>query len=265
MVEYDPIKERMSGIVKNSVLLRKMMFTVLNLLFLRTWYVRRAVKRLHLKENENLNILDAGSGFGQYTYYLAKKFKMAKVIGVELKQEHVNDSLIFAEKAKVKNLSFIRDDLITFKSRDKYDLIISVDVLEHIEDDRSLMHRFSDLLKPGGFLIISTPSLLRNHTHDGSFVGEHFREGYTREDIEEKLNDAGLKIKKFEYSYGVFGDISWRIGIRNTMRLMAKGAAGRAAGVLYLGIVLLPVLILMVLDYCIRNRQGTGIVVTAVK
>ncbi|MCD6117898.1 class I SAM-dependent methyltransferase, partial [bacterium] len=89
MVEYDPIKERLSGIVKNSILLRKMMFAVLNLLFLRTWYVRRAVKRLHNERKSGLNILDAGSGFGQYSYYLAKKFKNARVTGVEIKQEHV--------------------------------------------------------------------------------------------------------------------------------------------------------------------------------
>ena len=265
MVEYDPIKERLSGIVKNSVFLRKKMFAVLNLLFLRTWYVKRAVKRLHNEGKSGLNILDAGSGFGQYSYYLAKKFKNAKVTGVELKQDLVDDCLEFTANAKIKNLSFIRGDLLKFQTGEKFDLIISVDVLEHIEDDRTLMRRFSDLLKPGGVLLISTPSLLRSHEHDGSFVGEHFREGYSREDIEEKLNEAGLKIKEFEYSYGLFGDISWRMGIRNTMQLMAKGAAGRAAGVLYLGVVLLPVLLFMVLDFSIKNRQGTGIVVTAVK
>ena len=152
-----------------------------------------------------------------------------------------------------------------YQNNKKFDLILSVDVLEHIEDDRTLIHGFSGLLKPGGFLIISTPSLLRTHEHDGSFVGEHFREGYSKEDIEEKLKDAGLAVKKFEYSYGFFGDLSWRLGIKNTMQLASKGRAGMIAGMFYFTLVLIPVLFLMILDFLWPNKQGTGIVVTAEK
>jgi len=265
MVEYDPVKKQIAGIVRNSTVLRKAVFSVLNLIFLRTWYVKRAVKRLGLRKSESINILDAGSGFGQYSYYLAKKYKNADVTGVDLEKHLVDDSNKFVERAGLKNLRFEQGDLVKYQNNKNFDLILSVDVLEHIEDDRTLIHGFSGLLKPGGFLIISTPSLLRAHEHDGSFVGEHFREGYSKEDIEEKLKDAGLAVKKFEYSYGLFGDLSWRLGIRNTMQLASKGRAGMIAGMFYFTLVLIPVLFLMILDFLCPNKQGTGIVVTAEK
>ena len=39
----------------------------------------------------------------------------------------------------------------------QYDVVISQDVIEHVEDPRQLMHDLSSLLRPGGIIIIGTP------------------------------------------------------------------------------------------------------------
>jgi len=265
MVEYDPVKERIARAVRRGTAGRKIVFRILDTIFLRTWYVKRAVKRTVPRQGSDMGILDAGSGFGQYAYFLARQYPRAQVKGVEYKQSLADDCEAFARASNMQNLTFVQGDLLAYEDEPVYDLIICVDVLEHIEDDAGLMKRFSRWMKPGGRVILSTPSLYRKHEHDGSFVGEHFRDGYTREDITEKLNRAGLDIERFEYSYGVFGDIAWRIGIRNTMQLMAKGAAGRIAGSVYFAMVLIPVLLLMAVDYIVLNKQGTGLCVTARK
>ena len=49
---------------------------------------------------------------------------------------------------------------------------------------------------------------------DESFIEEHARLGYSKEDIIAKLERAGLKVTTFKYSYGKFGTISWRFGIK---------------------------------------------------
>lgn len=264
-MEYEPLKQQLRRWIGRSVLLRKLFYRLQGLLFLREWYVKRMIRHLPLENDTALNILDAGTGFGQYTYYCIRHYPAPDVLGIEINPDHVTAGNGFAEKIKSDRLRFEQGDITALAYRNEFDLILCVDLLEHIRDDRDLLQRFCSALKPGGCLIISTPSVYRKHQEDGQFVGEHFREGYSEDEIRKKLEEAGFRIDTLIYAYGFWGDLSWRMGIRNSMKLLGYGLVGKCLAPLYMLLVLPLALAFMVLDYWWPNRRGTGFIVLAEK
>ena len=101
------------------------------------------------------NILDIGCGGGLISELLAKK--NANVTGIDeniynIKQarEHVKMSSI---KIDYKNQSL---DTFYKKNKKKYDLILCLEVLEHVDDVKETLDKISELMKPGATLILST-------------------------------------------------------------------------------------------------------------
>jgi len=103
-------------------------------------------------------------------------------------------------------------DLTKLSEKNCYDLILSVDVMEHIEEDYTVFENFHRSLKENGTLIISTPSDKGgsdvHSEHDDSFIGEHVRDGYSINDITEKLTRAGFRDINASYTYGKPGSVS---------------------------------------------------------
>lgn len=264
-MRYEPVKKRLGQWIRRNVLLRKVFYKIMGTLFLREWYVKRVIRNLDLKSKKNIEILDAGAGFGQYSYCCAKRFPNAKVLAIEINSDQVDDGNWFANKTRMNRLGFEKADITAINYQNRFDIVLAIDVLEHIEHDEDLLNRFFRALKSGGYLIVSTPSVYRRHIQDGEFVGEHFRKGYSEEEIRQKFRNTGFNLNEITYSYGLWGDFSWRLGIRNTIRLMGKGFLGKLLAPLYLVLVFPLVLKLMVLDYFWKNRKGTGFVIRASK
>ena len=151
----------------------------------------------------------------------------------------------------------------------EFDFILCVDVMEHIEDDRTVFKNFARALKTGGKLLVNTPSNLggsdADSEDDESFIEEHARLGYSREDITEKLNSAGMDVTEFLYSYGKFGTVSWRWGIKYPILMAGKSKILILILPFYYLFTLWFVLILMWLDVHTDNKEGTGIVVVSQK
>ena len=72
-MDYDPIKEPLGRHFNRHPLLRKTFYLLLDILLLRSWHVRKALKKLSLKLPSSSAVLDAGMGFGQYTWRMARK------------------------------------------------------------------------------------------------------------------------------------------------------------------------------------------------
>ncbi len=71
-----------------------------------------------------------------------------------------------------------------------FDLVCAFEVLEHIEDDTAALAAWTRWAAPGGALMISVPGRPHRFGPADHAVG-HFRR-YTREDLEQRLVDAGL-------------------------------------------------------------------------
>ncbi|MGH9632402.1 MAG: class I SAM-dependent methyltransferase [Bryobacteraceae bacterium] len=78
----------------------------------------------------------------------------------------------------------------------RFDAILYIDVLEHIEDDRAEMKRAAERLKPAGCLIVLAPAHPFLFTPFDSAIG-HFRR-YTRKSLQSVI-PAGLETRRLVY------------------------------------------------------------------
>ena len=107
-----------------------------------------------LKKKDHLKILDLGSGRGWLSSLLSN---YGTVLGVEPVSKVVDHA-----KKMFPNLNFIcgtSTDLLKIAHHDKYDLVVSSEVIEHIVDEAKpgFMNDIKRLLNDHGFLIITTP------------------------------------------------------------------------------------------------------------
>ena len=269
-MKYDPIKRSLGSVFNTTPFLRILFYRLLDLLLLRSWHIRRELRELKREGFKPEAMADAGSGFGQYVHYLSRNYPHAKITGLDIKQEQVDDcNRFFTKLGKDDLVKFEYADLTNMDIKNAYDLVLSVDVMEHVEDDRGVMKHLYQALKPGGYLFISTPSDQGgsdvHHEHDESFIDEHVRDGYGVEEIKEKLQGAGFSDIQVRYSYGRPGKISWKLSMKYPILL---------ANVSKLFLLLLPFYYLVVYPFCyILNQSdvrgnhptGTGLIVKCKK
>ncbi len=275
-MQYDPVKRSLGKVFNSTPALRKLFYNLLDLLLLRAWHVKKELKFWAKDKAQDISILDAGAGFGQYVYTISKLNPKWKITGVDVKTEQIADCNNFFSKINESNrISFQEADLQKFKSPVSYDLIISVDVMEHIEDDVQVFKNFHESLKEGGMLLISTPSdqggsdTHHDHDHDHEdahgFIDEHVRDGYNISDIEEKLKSTGFKNIEVYYVYGKYGKISWRISMKYPITMLNKTKLFFIILPFYYIFTYPIAYILNHMDLNRKNETGTGLIVRAYK
>ena len=203
-------------------------------------------------------ILDAGSGIGTYSFWLAKKFPESKMLGGDVDKNKLSFSVKFAKKLGLENTSFKYFDVTRVSpDKNKYDLIVNIDVLEHIENYEKVLNNFSKQLISGGYLFIHTPQsnqkrifkALKKWSHE-----DHLHEGYSPSDLREALHNSGFKIIVLRQTFGFFGKLAWEL---NHM-CFKKGFV--VSGLVY------PFLyIIACMDLLAPNHDGLGTAILAQK
>ena len=258
-MQYDKVKDKFAVAIDKFPVFRKMFYLLLDMLLLRQWYVKREIKK-YFPAGKSLRFYDAGAGFGQYSYYILKRFKKSEVHAVDLKTDYMDSFAHYAKKNGWQNFTIQQADLVDYIPKDSFDLIIAIDILEHIEDDGQVLQNFRKVLDKGGKLIISSPS---NFNESAKFTAEHVRPGYSKEDICSKLEKAGFSIILFEYSYGKFGQIYWKLALKIPLLLISKSKILAIFLPIYY-ILFYPIAFgFMISDYYTKNKIGTGVIVVA--
>ncbi|MBI2056303.1 MAG: class I SAM-dependent methyltransferase [Candidatus Sungbacteria bacterium] len=98
------------------------------------------------------NVLDAGCGTGELAHAIAKR-GAESVVGIdysdaaigEAKKTHVRRNLEF----RCKNIS---------DTKERFDVVVSLGTLEHLDDPFGALKQLSSLVKPKGSLIITCPN-----------------------------------------------------------------------------------------------------------
>ena len=270
-MHYDPIKQFLGNIFNRYSFSRKLFYRLLDVLLLRTWHVHRALKAFgRTTANRNdISVLDAGSGLGQYAWHIARKNPKWQIMAVDIKEEEIASCRDFFQKEKAGNVRFTLQNLAGYVAPEAYDLILSVDVMEHIEEDEQVFSNFYESMKPDGLLLISTPSDqggsdVTNHG-DASFIDEHVRDGYPADEIKTKLINAGFDTVEVKYTYGWPGSIAWRLSMKYPLLLLEYSKAFLVILPFYYIVIMPPVMILNLLDLKIKHRKGTGLLVHARK
>lgn len=267
-MQYDPIKESLGRVFNKHPLLRKLFYRLLDILLLRSWHVRQALRRIGPAIPRDAKVLDAGMGFGQYSWWMARRFSSWKITAADIKSEQVADCNAFFRKTGMAGrVQAVEADLVTWNSGERHDLILCVDVMEHITEDRTVFANFRSMTAEGGYLIISTPSDMGGsdvHSDgDASFIGEHVRDGYGIADITEKLHTAGYEEVTAYYTYGEPGSRAWRLSMKYPVMMLS------ASKLFY---IILPFYYLAVMPFVLAfnfddlygtHEKGTGLLVIA--
>lgn len=273
-MQYDPIKRSLGKVFKQHPVLRRLFYQLLDLLLLRAWHIRSELRKRRRFDPEVKKILDAGSGFGQYSYRMARWFPNAGIKAVDIKPEQIEDCNQFMQKAGLADrVKFELADLTKFQEKETYDLVLSVDVMEHIEEDVQVFRNFYASMKKGGLLLISTPSDQGGsdtHDHDDQegahgFIDEHVRDGYNIGEIETKLKTAGFSKVEVRYSYGTPGKISWRLSMKYPILMLGVSKIFFIVLPFYYLIFYPIALVLNIFDLVLTHNSGTGLIVKAWK
>ncbi|MDR1667910.1 MAG: class I SAM-dependent methyltransferase [Bacteroidales bacterium] len=239
------------------------------MLLLRAWHIKRELRKLKKTLPDNVAALDAGAGFGQYTYFMSRLGRHWQIKAVDVKQEQVDDcNRFFAQIHRQQSVRFETADLTEWSEMASYHLALSVDVMEHIPDDMAVFGNLFRSLQPGGILLISTPSDRGGSDageHHGSFIDEHVREGYGIDEIREKLRETGFHKVEAAYTYGIPGHLSWILSMKIPLQLLNRSKWFFLPLPVYYTIVFPFCLLLNLADLHIRHRSGTGLIVKAEK
>jgi SAM-dependent methyltransferase len=157
------------------------------------WYRgrRRVLERViaDLRLPARARILDAGCGSGRNMVELARH---GTVTGVELS----NTSVALAREraaGEVIEGSVLEMDF----APDSFDLAVSLDVIEHLEDDLAAMRELRRVVAPGGSLLVTVPAyqwLWSGHDE----INQHHRR-YTRRTLQRVAEEAGWKQARTTY------------------------------------------------------------------
>lgn len=152
------------------------------------WLADRIVSR-------SSSILDFGCGPGAFIGLLRDEFGFQNVEGLEINR----DSATVAKRLHDLTIKSSIAEL----DHAEYDLVLLVEVIEHIPDPGSLIQQLSALVKPGGRLFITTPSIGNVvgrvlPSHGPHYVAPNHVSMFTMDALQHLLARFGFEIESAE-------------------------------------------------------------------
>lgn len=146
---------------------------------------------ISLKENENMEAMEFGSGTGQVSLFLHEYFKNIYLIDssegmIEVLKKNIHERGIRNMKAICKDI--LREDV----NIDGLDVIYTLMTLHHIEEIDRILEIFNKHMKPGAFLFIGDLEKEDGsfHDHSQNFKGHH---GFEKEKLVSLLEAKGFR------------------------------------------------------------------------
>jgi SAM-dependent methyltransferase len=156
-------------------------------------YLLRRDRILKLLANEQPGrILEIGCGAGALLFELQSQGWQADAI------ETSPSAVQLARFIHADTAVSVHDSIPKAWSR-QFDILLAMEVLEHIEKDRDALVNWKGLLKPGGHIIISVPAHKKRWNNTDVWAG-HFRR-YERDELFTLFKEVGFKIERIE-NYG---------------------------------------------------------------
>lgn len=138
-------------------------------------------------------VLDVGCGAGDNLRYILRE--QASFVGLEYAESTAAVARkILAGRAEIESGSATN---LRFED-DAFDLVVCIEVLEHIADDERACGEIARVLKRSGTLILSLPY---RHWFPFYFSAMGHIRHYTRSDVEQMLRRAGLSVTHFLPNY----------------------------------------------------------------
>lgn len=147
------------------------------------------------------SVLDIGCGKGELAFDVAKKAQ--RVVGIDFNQKSINSALTHYQ---LPNLRYIAGDATTENFKEKFDVIILSNVLEHIEKRVEFLKAIKRIAPK---ILIRVPMINRDWlTMYKKELGIEWRADlthyieYTVPILEEEVQAAGLRIESYSVQFG---------------------------------------------------------------
>ena len=105
------------------------------------------------KPFKNLNILDIGCGGGLLSEPMSRLG--GAVTGIDASEKNIISAKIHAKQNNL-NISYFCNSPENFKSNKKFDLVLNMEIVEHVEDVNFFIKKSSELLKKNGLMFVAT-------------------------------------------------------------------------------------------------------------
>jgi trans-aconitate methyltransferase len=146
--------------------------------------------------------LDAGCGDAALAAALAQRLPSAEVLGVDIDISSLARAAAVANS--VENLT-VREAEVGGRSLGRtFDLVVCVDVLEHIDDDDTALDWLAEHMGPAGALVMHVPATSQQHrissvgrrmcNEIASGTSQHVREGYEGKELSGRLVQRDLNV-----------------------------------------------------------------------
>lgn len=150
------------------------------------------------------NLLDVGCGTGFVLEGIRQAYPCVELFG----SDYFEEGLIHA-RLRIPSASFAQVDARAIADTERYDVIVTLDVIEHIEEDELVLKNLSRALKLNGVLLLTVPQ----HRWLWSTVDEqacHVRR-YSQAELVGKVEGAGLKVKYVTSFVSLLVPLMWLV------------------------------------------------------
>lgn len=164
-------------------------------------------------------VVDFGAGIGTFAQQLAMANGRSCVVHCVEPDQRQFDRILALGLTASQNISNLEDQSV--------DLLYTLNVLEHIENDVEVLQDCYQKIKPGGQVLIYVPAFQILYSSMDKNVG-HIRR-YTRGTLAEKVRLAGFSVVRNEYvdSAGFFASLLFKVFGNDS------GSINRSALILY--------------------------------
>jgi 2-polyprenyl-6-hydroxyphenyl methylase/3-demethylubiquinone-9 3-methyltransferase len=188
--------------------------------------------KLKFKEQplQKINILDIGCGGGLLSEPMARLG--ANVTGIDASDKNIKIAKLHAKKNKL-NINYFCSSPEKLKIKKKFDVILNMEIIEHVEDINFFIKSCSKLLKKNGLMFVATLNkTLKSYVFaiiGAEYVlrwlpiGTHDWEKFVKpEDLKNILSKNNLKIEKIDgMNFDIFKD-EWNISKDTSINYIAK-------------------------------------------
>ena len=148
------------------------------------------------------HLWEVGAGIGQMTQSLSKLGSISRITCIE-----PDPKFAAIHRSRFANLELVEGTIADAKGLPSPDCIISINVLEHIEDDMAELRSYRKILSDNqGSLCLLVPARPEIYSPIDSDFG-HFRR-YRKKELANKIRNAGFVLQKIYY-FNSLGYLAW--------------------------------------------------------
>ena len=205
-------------------------FNPIRIKYIKENIIKNFKLKIKKKPLEKINILDIGCGGGLLSEPMTRLG--ATVTGIDASNKNINIAKLHAKKNKLK-INYLCSSPEKLKIKKKFDVILNMEIVEHVEDINFFINSCSKLLKKNGLMFVATLNkTLRSYMFaiiGAEYVlrwlpiGTHDWEKFVRpEDLKKILSKNNLKLEKLDgMNFNIIKD-EWSMSSDTSINYIVK-------------------------------------------